>query len=309
MGILCHFLNVGSGDCTIIDFPKRIREDGSEQSERVMMVDICHHEDHQEYENIINYYKTNFKKDDGSLKPIFRFICTHPHQDHICGLYQLLNDYEIRIFNIWDLNHKFLPEDFNHYPTHEDDWDAYEELRDEDLPATVIRTQREDTPSRFWNEDEDRITILSPSKSLIEYAHYKQNGTKRESHEVEIDEMSYALKIQINENKVILSGDGRASPCWDDIYQNCKNQIKNCSVLKAGHHGQEAGFHEEAVKLMNPKLIIFSNSKDLDDANGAESLYRIAVPDAVILRTWETRTIVVDIPFENDEQINYYTQQ
>ena len=272
-----------------------------------MMVDMYHHDDHEEYEDILEYYRKNFRKNDGSIKPIFRFVCTHPHQDHICGLKKLFNDHDIRIFNFWDLNHSFEPENFEHHPTHEDDWDTYEKLSGKDSPATVIRTTREDSPRQFWNDDEDRMTILNPSESLIEYAHYKEDGTRRESHKVEIDEMSYALMIKINERKVILAGDGCASPCWDDIYRECKSDIKNCPILKAGHHGQKAAFHEEAVKLMDPVLIVFSNSKDLDNEHGAENLYEKVVPDALILKTWKEGTIIVDVPFDNDEKIIYYT--
>ncbi len=307
MAIRFHFLNVGSGDCTIVHFPERIRKDGKEKSERIMMVDIYHHDDHEAYENVIDYYKGNFRKPNGSIKPIFRFVCTHPHQDHICGLNRLFDEHAIQILNFWDLKHSFEPHDFEHHPTHRDDWDTYQALSAEDGPATVIRTKRESDPNKFWNDDEDRITILSPSESLIKYAHYKKDGTKREPHEVEIDKMSYALMIRINDRKVILAGDGHESPFWDEIYEKCKSEIKDCAILKAGHHGQEAAFHEKAVKLMNPYLIIFSNSEDIDDEHGAENLYEEAVPDALILKTWKEGTIIVDVPFDSDEKMTYYT--
>jgi len=307
MGIRFHFLNVGTGDCTIVHFPERTRKDGKKKTERVMMVDMYHHDAHDEYEDILAYYKRNFRNNDGSVKPIFRFVCSHPHQDHICGLNKLFDDQSIRILNFWDLNHSFEPENFEHHPTHEDDWRTYKTLSGNDSPATVIRTTREDSPRQFWNDDEDRITILSPSESLNEYAHYREDGIKRKAHEVEIDEMAYALIIRINERKVILASDGRASPCWDDIYDNCRNEIKACAVLKAGHHGQEAGFHEKAVKLMDPVLIVFSNSKDQDKENGAGNLYEKAVHNALLLKTWKHGTIVVKVPFDSREKIIYST--
>jgi competence protein ComEC len=309
MGVKFHFLNVGSGDCTIVHFPERMRKDGKEKNERIMMVDLYHHDDNQEYENVIDYYKKHFKNSDGSIKPIFRFVCTHPHQDHICGLKEFCDDMDIKIFNFWDLKHSFEPEDFEHHPTHKDDWDAYGILRGGNSPATVILTTREDAPMQFWNDDEDRITILSPSESLIENAHYKEDGTKRNSHNVEIDEMSYTLMIKVNERKIILAGDGHATPHWDDIYNNCKSKIGGCAILKAGHHGHELSFHEEAVKLMNPVLIIFSNSKDQDKENGAYNLYKKAVPNALILKTWENGSVVVDVPFDSSEKITYSTSK
>lgn len=117
--------------------------------------------------------------------------------------------------------------------------------------------------------------------------------------------MSYALMIKINQRKVILAGDGRSTPCWKDIYENCKNDISSCAVLKAAHHGQESGFHEAAVKAMNPALIVFSNSKGEDDSHGAENLYKSAAPDALILKTHERGTITVTVPFDGAEAITY----
>ena len=102
-----HFLNVGYGDCTIVHWPGRQTTDDQGQvtkkkSERIMMLDLCHYDGHDEYEHIINYYKTQFKRSDGSLKPIFRYVCSHPHSDHIRGLSKLFNGSEIEILNFWD---------------------------------------------------------------------------------------------------------------------------------------------------------------------------------------------------------------
>ena len=216
-----------------------------------------------------------------------------------------MDDGEIDIFNFWDLKHSFEPENFDGHPTHEDDWEAYKVLRGDKgkSPATVIRTQREDTPRLYWNDDEDRFTVLSPSNKLMRYAHYKDDGDKRDSHEVEIDEMSYGLMIRVNKRKIILPSDGRKNPFWNDIIENCKDEIKNCSILKAGHHGQESGFHEEAVKLINPDIVLISNRKEDDEEYGAEELYKRAIPKAMILKTCDSGSIIIKVPFNIEEDI------
>jgi competence protein ComEC len=91
MSVKFHFLNVGCGDCTIIHFPARTLGE-QKIDERIMMIDLYTHEDHDSFEDIVAYYKINFKNQDGTIKPIFRFVCSHPHQDHICGLEKLFND-------------------------------------------------------------------------------------------------------------------------------------------------------------------------------------------------------------------------
>ena len=303
MGVKVHFLNVGSGDCTIIHFPERKRNDGVEKPERIMMIDIYHHDEHEEYENVINYYKENFKNSDGSIKSIFRFVLTHPHQDHICGLDKLFSDNNISVINFWDTNNNFEPTDFDGHETHEDDWNKYQEIRKKESDPKVLTNYREDSPTKYWDDDEDRITILSPTKSLENRAHKKEDGSDRDKDKIEIDEMSYAIKIKINSRSIIIAGDGRESPVWNDIYDDCKNEIENTTILKAGHHGQNASFHEDAVKKMDPQYIVFSNSKNEDKENGAEKDYKKACPNVKILKTHIDGTIVMDIPFDDNAEI------
>jgi len=303
-----HFLNVGCGDCTIVHFPERTRKsDGKTKAERIMMIDLYHHEDHEEYEHVIDYYKNNFKNDDGSLKPIFRFVLSHPHQDHLCGLNKLFNDNNIEILNFWDLEHSFEPENFDGHPTHKDDWDMYQAKRvKQDSNPTIIRTNRDDAPRLYWNDDEDRITILSPSLEMLKNAHSdKEDGTKRKPHEIDVDSISYALVLKINDRKIIFAGDGKTDT-WQDIFDNCKEHIKNCHILKAPHHGHESAFHEEAVKLMNPKFIVFSNSKDEDNSNGAESKYKKILPESLIYKTCNEGTIIAHCPFDSQEEIQFF---
>jgi len=310
MSVKIHFLNTGSGDCTIIHFPERVRKsDKKEKSERIMMVDLNHHEnddeDYNEYENVIEYYKNNFVDEKGNVKPIFRFVCSHPHHDHFCGLNKLFSDKGIDVVNFWDLDHGFEPDSFDGHPWHSDDWEKYKKIRKggEGNP-TIIKTHRGDQPRLYWNDEEDRISILSPSLEMIKKAHYKEDGTKRDAKDVDIDSISYALTIQINSKKIILAGDSK-DDVWQDIFDNCKSLLKDCDILKAGHHGQESAFHKEAGTLMNPGYVIFSNSEEEDKNNGAEKLYKGALPNSQIYKTHEKGTIVATIPFEEDEKITF----
>ena len=90
--------------------------------ERVMIVDLCNRDGEEGYEDVVAYYKAHFRNADGTYKPIFRFVCTHPHHDHIYGLKKLFDDSDIRVYNFWDLEHSFVPADFEGDPQHEDDW-------------------------------------------------------------------------------------------------------------------------------------------------------------------------------------------
>lgn len=300
-GVKIHFLNVGIGDCTIVHFPARETKDGKKKAERIMVIDLYHHDDHEEYENVIEYYKQNFPDASGKPKPIFRFVCTHPHQDHICGISKLFNDNDIRIENIWDLDHSFEPENFDHHESHKEDWDTYKKNVDDKITSPkTIRLTRETKQGDFWNED--RITVLSPSAEMLYDVHSKkEDGSKRKAHEIDIDHISYALLMEINDLKIIFGGDGK-EPCWNDIYKNCSEQIKDCDLLKAPHHGHKSAFHKEAVKLMKPSYVIFSNSVQEDKNEGAEKEYKNASSESKIFKTCEEGTIIANCSF--DEKIS-----
>lgn len=204
MSAKIHFINVGDGDCTIVDFPERQWiNTGKKIEDRVMMVDIHHHDYHSEYENIINYYTQNF-----SYRPVFRFICTHPHKDHLKGVKKLFEDSGISIINFWDLEHKFEPpKEGAEWEEYKEDWETYcalRKIRDED-ELCIRRYWDHNKNIKYW--DEDRIQILSPSTELHKLAHKKEDDIDRQPEEVEIHTMPYVLLIRINNIKVLLASD------------------------------------------------------------------------------------------------------
>jgi beta-lactamase superfamily II metal-dependent hydrolase len=72
-----HFLNVGKGNCTIIDFP----------SSRMSMIDIDNSrikDDDDALTDPIDYYIKNFAD-----RSLFRFILSHPDMDHLSGFDEL----------------------------------------------------------------------------------------------------------------------------------------------------------------------------------------------------------------------------
>jgi beta-lactamase superfamily II metal-dependent hydrolase len=299
-GVNFHFLGVGHGDCTIIHWPERTCGE-KQKDERIAMIDLYHDTNRNDYEDVIQYYRANFQDSNGNPKPIWRFICSHPHQDHICGLKELFDNSGIEILHFWDVDNKFEPEDTDGHATHKEDWGKYQGIRaGGDKKPKLINVIRGNVEN-YWNED--KITILSPSQEMIDDVHSsKKDGTKRKPHEIDIDHISFALLVEVNSTKVVLGGDGKEE-AWNDIYENCKVDITNCHVLKAAHHGHQSGFHEDAVKQMKPQYVIFSNSKDEDENNGAYADYKRILPNAKIFKTWQDGTIIVDCGFDGNIEI------
>lgn len=307
-----HFLNVGAGDCTIIHFPSRKIWRTKTKSERIMVIDFCHHEDHDEYEHLLNYYKENFRDHNWKPKKIFRYVCTHPHHDHICWLHKVFDDEEIEILNFWCVEHNFEPDSFDGHSRHKNDWNTYSNIKDKETNLTVLHLDRDTRQWDFWWDHEDRITILSPSSEMIKEAHTDKDGNQKDSSDIDIDHLSYALLIQINDIKVILWGDSRLQ-VWETIKEIFKNEIKNIDVLKAPHHWhysafekknwEESVFVDEVIKYMNPKYIVFSNSEEEDNKYWAENEYKKACPNSTILKTHSSWSIVMQCSFDGDISI------
>lgn len=292
-----HFLNVGDGDCTIIKFPSRtFQVSGQKIPSRTMMVDIHHHDEHEDYEDVINYYKNNFPGEE-----LFRFISTHPHKDHLKGIKNLFNDSSFNVVNFWDLEHSFEPpQEGNGWEDYKEDWNEYQRLRklNDNSGLCVRRYWDSQKGISFW--DEDGITILSPSKELHEAAHKNEDGTKKDSANVNVHAMPYVLLIKINDRKILLAGDAEDT-CWQYIVDNHKDAIKNVDILKAAHHGRLSGFHEEAVKIMNPKHIVFSIADETDQEHGADKEYKKAAPNATIHKTGTHGSIIAHCPYDESE--------
>jgi len=144
-----HFLNVGKGSCTIIDF----------LSGRLSIVDVNDFgidTNEQTLTNPIDYLAVNFPN-----RSLFRFILTHPDMDHMSGLDKLSR--QLSIWNFWDTNHKksFDEDDWRGSPYNPRDWYRYLQLRNSSENPKCLRLLRGATSDCCWTQDD--IYILSPS--------------------------------------------------------------------------------------------------------------------------------------------------
>ena len=278
-----HFLNVGHGDCTIIEPP----------SGRLTMVDINNSQEFdaatrisqlaQELEGLrpLGGLPTLM---DGALgsaifggvmgrdtidrpsapqtrpqptdpvaymrrmfpgRRLWRFVLTHPDLDHMRGLARL--DQEIGFENFWDTDNQ--KEDPSFW-TNADlkDWNFYQALRKTDRCRTFMRTH-----SAFaFNRDEwglpggDNIQILSPTPAIVAECNRRQA----------FNDISIVLRVTHAGRSVLLAGDAE-KPAWDEMVGVYGAGLKS-DILKASHHGRDSGYHMEAVRHVAPALAILS---------------------------------------------------
>lgn len=294
MALKIHFLNVGHGDCTIIEFP----------SGRIAMIDINNsraldeetekelaetlgYKDYalakllgqdrladykEQLTDPVGYYLLNF-----GTKPIFRFIATHPDMDHLTGLYRLNHrDQEgIIIQNFWDTRHSFRksndPKDWENTGYDIRDWLMYQILRLSTGTNPTVLKLRRDAKGVYYNQDDlggrgDGIYILSPTEWLERLADERRKRGSDQGTNL----LSYVLMVIYGKSRIVLGGDAD-SEVWEDIYETYGENLK-ATILKASHHGRDSGYYQPAVAVMNPQYTTVSVGKKPE--NDASNKYR-----------------------------------
>ncbi|MFH2001665.1 MAG: hypothetical protein ABIK28_18415 [Planctomycetota bacterium] len=121
-----HFLNVGHGDCTVIDFPSGnltmvdintctgMDEDTEKELFRGLMEEYWQMSSADRQRKVTEMYKVYeeklvhpviYLKKIFPNRKIFRFVATHPDMDHLSGLSDIARE-DIQIINFWDTPHK-----------------------------------------------------------------------------------------------------------------------------------------------------------------------------------------------------------
>jgi competence protein ComEC len=259
-----HFLDVGDGDSTLIEFA----------SGRVALIDI--HTNHQYSKQTIAYIKKVLNGRD-----IFRFILTHPHQDHLHGLKDLV-DNGIQILNFWHTTHFFEPQ----VPT--DDlqkakWELYKPHWEE---YAKRQTKHIFTKENYLVDflKDDCIEVLSPSVELDKQSKELKDNPNH------VHRNNYVLRVSEGKFSAILTGDADV-PCLNHLVEVEAAKLKTCVVLKAPHHGTDAHWCESFVKTCNPMLAILTQGEEREK-NSVEKEY--AKLCKVVAVTKKHGTIIID---------------
>lgn len=310
--IRIHFINVGHGDCIVVEF---------KDSGRVAVIDINMTEDMDEttksellleaFSKIPSINKIYFDSgmmtaeeilikagydiklqnpvnymSDNNINSVFRFISTHPHMDHLSGIKQLHETKDIG--TLWISKNTHTPDESKLSDSQKADWKFYKKYRDTNeylLDGIYTIRPKAGDSNNYWKDD--KITILAPDTELLKNSN--------------ANILSYVLLIEYAGKKIVLGGDGEAAT-WDYIMENYSDLIKDVSILKASHHGRDSGYHQKAVKHLNPMYTIVSVGKK--PSTDASNKYRQYCDNV-----WSTRwkgNIVFEI--NSDGSWSYNTQ-
>lgn len=236
-GLKVHFVDVGQGDGIVVE------ADG-----RYMVIDGG---DNEYGSTMVNYLK------DLGVKKIDYVIGTHPHADHVGGLDDVINNFEIKKVILSPKMHTSR--------TFEDVLDAMLEL-DLSITKPVVGDVYQLGSSEF--------TIIAPNR---EYGN-------------DLNDWSVGIKLVYGENSFVLYGDGEIASEYDIV----DNGIDlKADVLKSAHHGSDTSNSEAILKAVDPEYVVISVGVGNSYGHPSRSIIdRFVDYDIPYFRTDEQGTVI-----------------
>lgn len=271
---IIHFLNVLDGDCTIIQHDKIEESTVKHAAGRVSVIDVSNaskdkklltparaklreypalptgkidFKQKKEPDNPITYLRDYIK-----IKDIFRFIITHPDMDHLDGIKDFFDSFNISC--IWDTdNNKEIP-NFRDGAYDKKDWDFYLSIRDKVNAEKTRLTLHAGQYNDFWQQDQ--LHILAPTPALQKIAN--DLGDHNDS--------SYVLLFTPPKKgggtwKILFCGDSH-DKTWEHILNtpSLKQKVANVDILFAPHHGRDSKRDYKFLDTVNPRITVFGNA-------------------------------------------------
>ena len=194
-----NYIDVGQGDSIFIQLPNN----------KTMLIDAG---EAYKSDNVINYLN------DLGITKINYVIGTHPHTDHIGGLEEVINTF--------DIGSIYMPRAVSTSKTYED------------LLTTIsskgLKVKTAKSGVVVLDEDNLKLEFIAPNSDSYS----------------ELNNYSAVLKLTYLDNTFLFMGDAETLS-EDEI----TNEIK-ADVIKVGHHGSDSSSSLEFVKKVSPEYAI-----------------------------------------------------
>ncbi|CUU46290.1 ComEC/Rec2 family competence protein [Clostridium beijerinckii] len=203
-----HYIDVGQGDCILVQVNnKNLLIDSGPKSDR---------------RKLFNYLSGL------DLNKLDYVIATHPHEDHIGNMDDIIKTYSIGAF--------YAPKVESTTKSFEDMVDA---LKDKNLKVHVLKNN---STSIDLGEN-TKVNVFSPNKDFYD----------------NLNNYSPVIKIQYGNTSFLFTGDAEKE-VEKEILNN--NEDISADVLKVGHHGSSTSTSKDFLKKVNPSIAVISVGKD-----------------------------------------------
>lgn len=207
-----HMLNVGQGDAILIQTPddETILIDGGPDATVLY-----------EMGNVLPFYNQR----------IDHMILTHPHDDHVHGLNDVLDRYEVGI-----VYHSGVLHTVSSYIA----W--LQKLIDYGIEQKIITE-----PEIVTLSDDLRLTFLAPIEDF---------SGQRVDH---LNNTSLVVRLEYKNISFLFTGDMEEELEADLLEEGL---ITHANVLKAGHHGSNTSSSQDFVDNVRPEIVLISAGVD-----------------------------------------------
>ncbi len=223
-----HFLNVGEGDCILVRY-----NDGNQFHN--WLVDAGYNFGFG-LTDVTQYLK---KLD---IKDLNGIVLTHPHPDHYWNLKYVFNEFKVEKFY-----HSYM--------------DTPVKLIDK-INSLNYNTRVTQPKDKFQG---DKINVATKISNLNQqpYTLYKHNNFSIKAlgplkKHKDVNDNSIVLLIEYEDKKILLMGDAGIEAERELMNSEYKDTIKNVTMVKIGHHGNNSSSSKEFVKYTNPKIAVCS---------------------------------------------------
>jgi len=159
-------------------------------------------------------------------------VLTHPHDDHITGLVDVLKRYKV--------GHILTTESESYLPVY-DEWLAL--IEEKDIPFTLAKTGHQ------IDVDGVIIDVLNPQNKYFE-----KTGA-------DMDYNGIVLNVAFGEISFLLTADvGK----YTELELIKERLIPQATVLKVGHHGSSSSASAEFLNVCRPQIAVISVGTDND---------------------------------------------
>jgi len=239
------FLDIGQGDAELIKTPsgQNILIDGGPDNTVIRRLG----------ENMAWWDRT-----------IDLMILTHPHDDHVNGLNDVLERYKVK---------KILYTGVIHNSPGYIKW--LQKIRDDRVPLMIV-----DRPQTISLGENCRLNILYPRSSLA--------GKGIEN----LNNSSIVVKLVYGESKFLFTGDAEV-----EVEQELLREGVDLSAqaLKTGHHGSDTSSGEDFLAAVKPSIVVIEVGKDNDFGHPSPAVIkRLERAGVRIFRTDLDGTIILE---------------
>lgn len=290
------FADVGQGDCTLLRMPNG----------EYMLVDV-----YRCPGNGIDVFKLLdevLPDGSGGRKRLDYLVITHAHDDHITGIGDLYERYEVE--NLWVPQHEDRKQVAKHF-------DEYQKVVDKHPAERLYRPQGSRTPLDVDLGEHLVVRCFSPPG----YIEIGAGLTDEEAKKV-IHANCLVLRVCYQEASVVLTGDSDIV-CWKRVIDYYKGrtaeetgtEVLDATVLHASHHGSRTFFKDggedaepwlEGLETIDPEAVIVSVGEGNRHKHPHEDMmaaYRDHVGDENVYETREVGSVVFSVEADGGYEI------